>query len=76
MALLPNTDSQYLPSKKLSYLRKARSVEELLPWLYLKGVSTGDLTEALDALLGPNAKRFSAKTITRLEADWWTDYEA
>lgn len=31
-------------------------VEELLPWLYLKGVSTGDFSEALAALLGPNAK--------------------
>ena len=58
------------------YLRKAKSVEELLPWLYLKGVSTGDFTEALEALLGPNAKGLSAKTVTRLKADWWADYEA
>ena len=35
------------------YLRKAKSVEELLPWLYLKGISTGDFSEALAALLGP-----------------------
>lgn len=35
------------------YLRKTRSLEELLPWLYLKGVSTGDFSEALAALLGP-----------------------
>ena len=33
-------------------------------------------TEALEALLGPNARGLSAKTITRLKADWWTDYEA
>ena len=58
------------------YLRKAESIEELLPWLYLKGVSTGDFSEALEALLGPNAKGLSAKTITRLKADWWKDYEA
>lgn len=58
------------------YLRKAKSVEELLPWLYLKGVSTGDFTEALEALLGPNARGLSAKTVTRLKADWWKDYEA
>ena len=36
-----------------SYLRKAKAVEELLPWLYLKGISTGDFQEALAALLGP-----------------------
>src|SRR6056297_2645836 len=58
------------------YLRKAKSVEELLPWLYLKGVSTGDFSEALAALLGPNAKGLSAKTITRLKADWWGEYQA
>ena len=43
--------------------------------LCLKGVSTGVFTEALEALLGPNARGLSAKTITRLKADWWTDYE-
>ena len=58
------------------FQRKARSVEELLPWLYLKGVSTGDFTEALEALLGPSATGLSAKTVTRLKADWWQDYEA
>jgi len=58
------------------YLRKANSVEELLPWLYLKGVSTGDFSEALEALLGPHAKGLSATTVTRLKADWWQDYEA
>jgi transposase-like protein len=42
----------------------------------LKGLSTGDFTEALEALLGPNAKGLSAKTVTRLKADWWQDYEA
>jgi putative transposase len=66
----------FTPSILPRYLRKAKSVEELLPWLYLKGVSTGDFTEALAALLGPNAQGLSAKTITRLKADWWTDYEA
>jgi transposase-like protein len=51
------------------YLRRAKSVEEPLPWLYLKGVSTGDFTEALEALLGPDAKGLkglSARTVTRL----------
>ncbi len=56
-------------------LRKAKSVEERLPWLYPKGVSTGDFAEALEALLGPNVRGLSAKTITRLKGDWWKDYE-
>ena len=57
------------------YLRKAKSVEELLPWLYLKGISTGDFSEALGALLGPNAEGLSSSTITRLKAGWWEEYE-
>ncbi|MGD9295396.1 MAG: transposase [Roseobacter sp.] len=58
----------FTPSILPRYLRKARSIEELLPWLYLKGVSTGDFTEALEALLGPNAKGLSAKTMNVLNA--------
>lgn len=54
----------FTPSILPRYLRKAKSVEELLPWLYLKGVSTGDFGEALAALLGPDAKGLSAKTVT------------
>ena len=66
----------FTPSVLPRYLRKAKSVEELIPWLYLKGVSTGDFQDALAALLGPNAKGLSAKTVTRLKADWWKDYDA
>ena len=58
------------------YLRKAKSVEELLPWLYLKGISTGDFSEALAALLGPNAEGLSSSTITRLKANWWEEYQS
>src|SRR3954447_8031099 len=58
------------------YLRKTRSLEELLPWLYLKGVSTGDFSEALQALLGPDAPGLSATTVTRLKATWEGEYEA
>lgn len=58
------------------YLRKTKSIEELIPWLYLKGVSTGDFSEALQALLGPNAKGLSATTITRLKQGWASEYEA
>ena len=66
----------FTPSILPRYLRKTKSVEELLPWLYLKGVSTGDFQEALAALLGPQAQGLSATTISRLKADWWADYEA
>jgi len=57
------------------YLRKAKSIEELLPWLYLKGISTGDFHEALAALLGPHAAGLSSTTISRLKADWWDEYD-
>ena len=66
----------FTPSILPRYLRKAKSVEDLLPWLYLKGVSSGDFQEALAALLGPNARGLSATTISRLKADWWEDYQA
>ena len=57
------------------YLRKTKSVEELIPWLYLKGVSTGDFAEALAALLGPDAPGLSATTVTRLKAGWQQEYD-
>jgi len=56
------------------YLRKTKSVEELIPWLYLKGVSTGDFSEALAALLGPDAKGLSPTTVTRLKGLWEQEY--
>jgi len=57
------------------YLRKTRSLEELIPWLYLKGVSTGDFSEALSALVGPDAHGLSASTITRLKAVWEGEFQ-
>lgn len=57
------------------YLRKTRSIEELIPWLYLKGVSTGDFGEALAALLGPEAPGLSASTVVRLKDVWRGDFE-
>jgi putative transposase len=57
------------------YLRKTKSVEELIPWLYLKGISTGDFSEALAALLGPQAKGLSASTVTRLKGIWEQEYQ-
>ena len=58
-----------------SYLRRTKSVEDLLPWLYLKGVSTGDFSEALSAILGKQAPGLSATTITRLKSVWEEDYK-
>ncbi len=52
------------------YLRRTKSLEELLPWLYLKGISTGDFQEALTALLGREAPGLSASTISRLKETW------
>lgn len=52
------------------YLRRTRSLEELLPWLYLKGLSTGDFSTALTALLGQDAPGLSAATISRLKEVW------
>ena len=57
------------------YLRKTPSLEALYPWLYLKGISTGDFGEALQALLGPEARGLSATMITRLKAVWEQEYQ-
>lgn len=57
------------------YLRKTKSIEELIPWLYLKGISTGDFSEALSALVGPEAKGLSPSTITRLKEVWQGEFQ-
>lgn len=57
------------------YLRRTKSIEELIPWLYLKGISTGDFHEALAALLGDGAKGLSASTVTRLKGAWQEEYD-
>jgi transposase-like protein len=62
--------SQLLPP----YLRKTKSIEELIPWLYLKGVSTGGFGEALQSLLGAECPGLSASTITRLKGVWEAEF--
>lgn len=52
------------------YVRKAKSIEAALPWLYLKGISIGEMDAVLKVLLGPEATGFSAKTISRLKGQW------
>ena len=59
------------------YLRRTKAIDELVPWLYLKGISTGDFPEALAALLGPGAEGLSATNICRLKRGWeeeWKDW--
>lgn len=63
--------SQILPP----YLRRTKSLDELLPWLYLRGISTGDFTEALQALLGPQAPGLSATNVVRLKEAWQQEWK-
>ena len=65
----------FSPSILPAYLRRSQSIDELLPWLYLKGISTGDFQEALQSLLGENAKGLSANVIVGLKEKWSQEYE-
>lgn len=58
------------------YVRKTRSLEAALPWLYLKGVSTGEMASALKVLVGPEAEGLSASTVARLKQQWKGEYES
>ena len=57
------------------WARRTKSLDALLPVLYLRGVSTGDFQEALAALLGQEAPNLSPAVISRLTAEWQADYE-
>jgi len=57
------------------YLRRTKTIDELVPWLYLKGISTGDFPDALQALLGPGADGLSATNICRLKQIWESDWK-
>ena len=56
-------------------MRRVPSVDALIPALYLKGISTGDFSEALTAILGEGASGLSATNIVRLKSSWETDYK-
>lgn len=58
------------------YVRKAKRVEAALPWLYLRGISTGDMQDALSVLLGTEAKGLSPAVVSRLKAQWADEYQA
>lgn len=56
------------------YLKRSQTIEEFLPWLYLRGISTGDFSESLKHLLGEQAKGLSSGTISRLKSTWEADF--
>lgn len=56
------------------YVRKAKSVEAALPWLYLRGISTGEMQEALAVLVGDDAKGLSAPVVSRLKLKWQAEH--
>ena len=58
------------------YVRKTRSLEAALPWLYLKGISSGEMAEALKVLVGPDADGMSASTVSRLKQVWAQEYRS
>lgn len=57
------------------YLRRTKNIEELVPVLYLKGISTGAFTEVLEKILGKNVIGFSAENVVRMKQIWETDYK-
>jgi putative transposase len=69
-------DGQHFSSAILpKYMRRVPSIDALIPALYLKGVSTGDFTDALAAILGEKASGLSATNIVRLKAGWEQEYQ-
>ena len=67
---------RFSPSILPPYMRRSKSIETLLPILYLKGISTGDFSEALAALLGKDASGLSATSISRLKEGWSDEHAA
>lgn len=72
----PNERATFTPSVLPAYLRRTSAIKELIPWLYLKGISTSDFGEALQALVGEKAKGLSANVVVRLKEQWSDEYEA
>ena len=72
----PGERETFSPSVLPPYLRRTKNIDEAIPWLYLKGISTGDFPEALQGLFGVEAKGISATTVTRLKAAWEEEHRA
>ena len=58
------------------FVRRSQRMSAALPWLYLKGISTGDMRDALTALLGDQAKGLSPNVVSRLKSEWATEHDA
>jgi transposase-like protein len=65
----------FSPSILPPYLRRSKTIDDLIPWLYLKGISTGDFQEALQSLLGEDAQGVSANVVVRLKEKWGREYD-
>lgn len=74
----PQKEDRVVFSSKIlpPYLRRSKSMEELIPFLYLKGISTADMGDALSALLGQDAPNLGANVVVRLKEKWKQEYEA
>ncbi|MCU7881834.1 MAG: transposase [Candidatus Thiodiazotropha sp. (ex Lucinoma aequizonata)] len=59
-----------------AYARKTRSLEAALPWLYLKGISSGEMGEALKVLVSQNTEGISASTVSHLKQVWAQEYRS
>jgi len=70
-----NSRVEFSPNVLPAYLTRTAAIEELIPWLYLKGISTGDFGEALQALVGEKAKGLSANVVVRLKEQWSDEYD-
>jgi transposase-like protein len=57
------------------YVRRSARVSAALPWLYLKGISTGDMSEALEVLVGEGARGLSSSAVSRLKVQWSEEYQ-
>jgi transposase-like protein len=78
----PRIDDRGLPEEERftsrilpRFMRRAPSIDNLVPVLYLKGISTDDFPTALEAILGPQAKGLSASTVVRLKEIWTEEYQ-
>lgn len=66
---------RFLPQVLPPYLKRTDTIEELIPWLYRKGISTGDFSKALQALVGERAKGLNANVVVRLKEQWSDEHE-
>ncbi len=66
----------FLPTVAPKYMRRSKSLDALIPWLYLKGVSSGDFQAVLSALLGADAPNLSGDTVLRLRKVWQAEFSA